>query len=307
MRCTVTFSLMVLALTACGSTPSTDIADEMVPPRDLVGDCQSAKAESTAVGAKLATVPATDTAFGDYRRFLTIRATWDDANHACEAQGTGITERARIAVDTRKTLDSDEATYVSRATVALVQADKVEAARELLMLRFQSGRKLDSDQQDAAYQMSTLYNNRLSDAFQTSKTYAEMGELETTCIFSRQQFDPANDQLAKHHASVFGGEGDVHALCRLPLPASKYGGDAATRLTVVLDTDQNTSNGFVNEQDLGPVDDWKETRFFRARFSVPQGVRRDIGSAYYHVRLKVDRTSGDDEIPVSNSFWWFAD
>lgn len=312
---TIFVCLSVTAL-ACSGAPEksdqsavdgSDAVSDMSEP-GLVEACQNAATEATALVQSLENSPASDVSFSDYRRMVSAHAKWNAENHPCTAEGPEVTERAKTAASTKKKLDVAQEVYVSSKVQELVDAGKLDAARELLVLRFSQGRRVSSELQSASYAMSNAYGELLKKAFASSGQSAQFeDDLETTCIFSRTEFDPQNKPVEDHHASVFGGKGTVYALCRLPLPAEKYAGDPNGEVKLVIDTDDDDSNGVLSETSLGKIAKYKQSRYFRGRFPVPQGIGTDELSAYFHVRIKLERPEMGNETPVGNGFWWFSD
>ena len=316
MKRTIVVLSFVMSLgMACSSGPeknqesqSDAVVEDSVSEQGVMKACRQAATEATSLVHALENAPTSDLSFADYRKMASAHAAWSAENHPCTAEGPEVTERARTAGETRAMLERAEQSYVISKLDSLVAQGKLEAARELMVLRFAQGRAVESELQAASYSLSKSYAKMLNEAFEASGKSAQFeDDLKTTCIFSRTEFDPQNTPVEDHHASVFGGKGTVYALCRLPLPASKYGGDPNGMVKLVIDTDENDANGVLAETNLGAISKYKESQYFRGRFPIPQGIGTDELSAYYHVRVKLERPEMGDESPVGNGFWWFAD
>jgi len=309
------FFCISLFASACSSSTQTkeaneageEVAEKPGEP-SLVEACRKAATEATSLVDALENSPADDLSFDDYREMAAAHARWNAENHPCLAEGPDVTERARTASGIREKLATAEEDYVASKVMSLVNDARIDEARELLMIRFQQGRKVGTRLQEASYAMSKAYGAALNDAFRKSGKSAQFGDdLETTCLFSRQEFDPKTTPVETHHASVFGGKGVVHALCRLPLSASKYTGDPNGEVKLIIDTDDDDDNGVLAETNLGAIAKYRDARYFRGRFPIPQGINSEELSAYYHIRVKLERPEMGDESPVGNGFWWFAD
>lgn len=298
------FPLLLIA--GCATTPSepTDDAAESKT-TDLVAQCEAAHNVFTQRQERLlATSTAAPEVFiGAINDFQAERETLNDS-HPCAAEGPAVVERNQ----TFKAMKTGGASTLDEATIKAVQqaATDLDATQKLLEARFATGDEPNDVLRRLASDYSRTKVNREWEAFQAASRYSDLGEAGTTCIFGRQEFDP-QQEMEKLYTYVFGGDGDVHALCRVPLPASRFAGDPNSAVEILLDDDRDVKNGVLATVKLGTIEAFKETQFFRARFSLPDSKLRAEGgkSAYYHVSVRFARPQMGDETPVSDGFFWW--
>ena len=308
MKKTGYVSLFALSLAACsggsGATKPTDVTAE--PAGDIVAECNAA-AEVAKKEAELyrAVDPSTlDAARAAYSGFQRTIERWKADDAPCAREGASVTDRMATLQEVEKVLAAAEAEGTQKLVRHL--EPNVDMARDFLDVVFASGRAPSDAVIEAAHSVDRRYRERLMTKFGESEKYAQLDDaLATTCVFGEAAIDPQAEKITQNFKSIFAGDRtEVHALCRLPLPASKYGGDAQGKLFVVLDDDTDLSNGTVYEGDLGTPEQWKETQYFKARFDIPQGPPSRGDAGVYYVTMKVQRPQMGDETPVSNRFYW---
>ena len=181
-----------------------------------------------------------------------------------------------------------------------------DEARAFMKVVFADGEQLSDDVLNSAVDVDRRYRERLLTKFKETGKYGQLDDgLATTCIFGDAKIDPnADSGITENFKTVFTGTGEVHALCRIPAPAEKYGGDPNGQVTIVIDDDDDTANGVVHRGELGPPEKWGSTQWFSGRFSMPQGKYATKDSGYYRVFIEVVRPEMGDEKLVENSFYW---
>jgi len=291
-----------LIIAGCSSAP---VVEDSEAEMSLSAQCEAAAQEFEARGTRLTGTAGNSTSayVNAFKEFQTVRETLK-AGHPCQTEGPDVVARNQ----TFQSLKSKGAQVSEDATITALQAAgaDLDATATVLKTRFASGDPPQDIVRRMATDYSQTYGNRLWAEFQNSKRYADMGEAGTTCIFARQELDPQRE-MEKLYASIFGGPGDVHALCRVPLPASRFSGDPNGTIEIVLDNDEDLTNGTLATVKLGSIENFKETQYFRARFALPhaQAYQDKLKSAYYHVSVRFARPEMGDEVPVSNGFFWW--
>lgn len=298
---------LTLLLTACGGAKANETADTTAQPAgDVVAECEASAevAKKEAALFRDVTPSNLDSAIAAYNGMQRSLERWSAEDAPCAREGASVTDRMAVQQEVEKELAAAQA----EGTAKLVRhlEPNVDAARDFLDVVFASGRAPSDTVLDAAHSVDRRYRERLMTKFREAKAYGQLDDaLQTTCIFAETEIDPQVEAITENFKSIFEGKRtEVHAVCRLPLPANKYGGDAQGKLMVVLDDDADLNNGTIYEGDLGAPEKWNETRYFKARFDIPQGpaARKDAG--VYYVTMKAQRPQMGNETLVSNRFYW---
>lgn len=294
-----------LTFGACATTPpAAEDTDPAAAADDVVAECERAARKAAAEADLFANVtPSTlEASSAAYAGFLDTLATWEDEDSPCKREGAEVTERMAVSQDVSKKLIEAEKSGTSKLIRHL--EPNVDMAMEFLKIVFDAGRPPSTEVLDAAHSVDRRYRERLMVKFREHEKYGQMGELETTCIFSKEEIDPTQKEITENFVHIFQGRSEVHALCRSPLAAEKYGGDPDGKLVIILDDDADPNNGIVYEGDLGTAEQWKTSQYFRGRFEVPQGEPAKHDAGYYTVRLKAKRPAMGDEDLASGHFYW---
>jgi hypothetical protein len=295
-----------LALLLCACSGSEKKADDQ--PTEQAGDIVAQCNQAADAAAKQADMFANltpgdiDIALAAYTDFQRVITRWEAENNPCAAEGADVTARMTRQKEVDQKLADAEAK--GTATLADFLSGDVDASRKFLEAVFDAGRQPSNPVLEVAHTVDRRYRERLLAKFRETGKYGKLGELETTCIFATGEIDPNAEQITDNFQTIFKGKDDVHALCRSPLPANKYGGDDAGKLVVILDDDDDPSNGVINEGDLGPIEKWGSTQWFSARFSMPQGKPAKADAGHYHVWLRAKRPQMGDEALADNVFFW---
>jgi hypothetical protein len=244
-------------------------------------------------------IDAATAAYVDYQRVV---ERWQSEDNPCAAEGPDVTARMTKQKEVDKALVEAEAE--GTAKLADFLSGDVDASRTFLKTVFGAGRQPSNPVLEVAHSVDRRYRERLLVKFRETEKYGQLGELETTCVFGTAEIDPNAEEITENFQAIFKCTDDVHALCRSPLPANKYGGDEAGTLVLILDDDDDPSNGVINEGDLGPIEKWGSTQWFSGRFSMPQGEPAKADAGYYHVWLKAKRPNMGDEVLADNVFFW---
>lgn len=306
-RCVRLLCVLVLTTGAIGCASTTqstepDASNEQ-PSIDAVAACSKAQREAELLVEGLSGSNASDST---YQRFSAAYSAWEQPDHPCSMSGNEATSRASTKREVLEKFARADERYIVNAVASHVGGMHLDDAKALLITRFNQGRDAGPEVQEAINAYSNQITSTLGAAFQESGRTAQLqDDLETTCVFSRREFDPQETRVETHFSLAFGGHGEIHTLCRLPLPASNYGGDDAGRFFLVLSSEVD-GTGEITRVDLGPVESYDEMRYFRGRFGIPQGIG-GAQSAYFRVDVVVERPTLGNETPVSAGFWWFAD
>lgn len=304
MKKPITFAISLLLCACSGSDKKSDEQPTEDQTAGVVARCES-EAEVALKQAEMfadQTPGNIDTALASYVDYQRVIADWQADDNPCAAEGPQVTNRMAKQKEVDKALA--EAEGKGTATLADFLSGDVDASRKFLQTVFGAGRQPSDEVLEVAHTVDRKYRQRLLTKFKETGKYGELGELETTCIFGTAEIDPNAEQITENFQGIFKGKNDVHALCRSPLPASKYAGDDNGKLVVILDDDDDPANGVINEGDLGPIEKWGSTQWFSARFSMPQGEPAKADAGYYHVWLKADRPEMGDEVLADNVFFW---
>ena len=295
-----------ILLTACGGSekkPDSDATEQTTG--DVVAQCNAHAAEAEAAATAFQTAPTGSRASMEamYLEFIKVRASWEAEDAPCAREGAAVTDRMTIQKQTAAKLSEAEAKGTS--TMIDFLSGNVDEARELLKTIFAQGRKQHETTLEAADRIDRAYRNRLQAAFKESKKLGQVADDQTTCVFGDEgKIDPNAEEMYRNFKSVFSGATTVHAVCRIPLPAEKFGGDEGAKMVIVLDDDMDPSNGTIYEGDLGTPEQWGSTQWFSGRFEVPQGPAAQKDAGYYVVRVKAQRPTMGDEDLVHNWFYW---
>lgn len=291
--------VFVAILAGCGGQPV--VEETSVTSRSLVAECDSAVANFDASIAEVEASATSASFVPAFSKLQELREGLQVESHPCLAEGEQVVLRQQHADRMRSAgLEATE-----RVTIKALESTSDPLATEaILKARFATGDSVSDAIERKAIEFSQAKNRALWEEFQKTKKYSEKEDKQTTCIFARQEFDPQNMEYL--FASVFDGAGDVHALCRVPLPASRFAGDPAGTIELVLDDDSDLNNGTVAIVKLGTVEAFKETQYFRGRFNLPHAALRTANkkSSNYTLSVRFARPSMGDEVPVSASFFW---
>ncbi len=306
-------TLVALSLCiGCSGAPEVDdvAKDGVNNATSSVNDLAACQAAATEARAKIEMLNTSNPTNGSnaaavYRQFDAARTAWEASSAPCETEGADVMERAKLASDVNKEFKSASADYTERTARAL--QDKPEDAWAFIEGRFATGREISDGASEAAKDIALPLNQAKLAKFKEHKKLGKIDkEFATTCVFSNEKIDP-NQPPELNFTTVFSGK-QVHAVCRLPLPASKYAGDANGQIFLMLDNDKDLANGVVSEGNLGTVEKWKETQYFTGRFSMPQGLEAPKDkAAYYHVTVLIKRPELGDETAVQGGFVWYAE
>jgi hypothetical protein len=228
-----------------------------------------------------------------------LAAAWKDSSHPCIAPGPKVTERAQLHDDLVKaTADAADA-ELARAAMSLRESE-LQGVLDLLAERYVTGLPASDDLKEAASAAARARDAALFTQFEAHKAWAKTGEAQTdvTCIFGKQAFDPTKPPEPTFSSHIE-GRSDLHALCLIPLTADKWAGDPDGQVLMEL----HANGKHTTAMELGPPERWTNTRYFRGRFQMPQGV----GSAHtaaYTVRITFKRPKLGDETVSSGTFLW---
>lgn len=303
-RWTILPAVFMLAACSGGETKPDDQPDEATKV-SLLEQCQKEAAVAKKQAELFANVTTgsretMEAAYTDYRR---VMERWDAEGSACQQDGASVTDRMVLQKDTSKALSDAYSTGTTKMIKFL--EPNTDEARELLKMVFASGRAQNDDVFEAANAIDINYRKRLHATFLETKKYGQLrDELKTTCVFGPDKIDPNAEEITLNFRSNFRGRMTVHALCRIPLPAKEYGGDPDGQLVMVLDDDDDPSNGVLHEGKLGTPEEWKTTQWFSGTFQVPQGPTAQKDAGYYYVWIKAARPNMGDETLVHNWFYW---
>ncbi len=300
------FAASAMALVACGSGKAAEkqVDGNETAEMSLLQQCQMLAVETTERASLYAGVvpQSVEQATAEFGKFRKAVEAWEDEKSACRDEGADVTERMALVQGTDPAIAQAEKAGTTRLIAYL--EPNVDEAREFLKLVFDAGRPLPDEVVTAAHDVDRKYRDRLMKKFGETKKLGQLDdELKTTCVFAKQELDP-NAELTENFVSIFQGPGDVHALCRAPLDADKYAGDPEGQMVFVLDDDADPSNGVLHEGKMGSPEEWKTSRYFKARFQVPQGDPARVDSGYYYVWLEVRRPKLGDEKLAHNWFYW---
>lgn len=241
---------------------------------------------------------------GAYVDFQRVLDRWEAEDSPCAREGAAVTDRMAIQQKTSAAL-ADAETKGTEKMIRFLEPNTDEA-RELLKTIFARGRKQTDAVIDAATAVDRNYRKRLLTYFRENKKYGQLDkDMKTTCVFGEAPIDPNAEEITENFKSVFRGALEVNALCRIPLPANKFAGDPDGKLVIVLDDDDDPSNGVLHEGDLGTPEKWGTTQWFSGRFSIPQGPSAQKESGFFHVWIKAVRPAMGDEDLVDNWFYWY--
>lgn len=239
-----------------------------------------------------------------YTDFVRIARAWEADDAPCVREGSNVTERMAIQRATKQKLSEAETAGTTKMVKFL--EPNTDGARELLKTIFASGRTLNDTVIDAVVAIDRNYRQRLLTYFKESGKYGQLGAPEqTTCIFGDAEIDPNAEEITENFRSTFKGGTTVHALCRIPIPAENFAGDDAGQMVLVLDDDDDPSNGTLHEAKLGTPEQWGTSQLFKGRFSMPQGAAAQADAAYFTVHVVAKRPTLGDEWLVSNHFYWY--
>lgn len=294
-----------LALAACSGSQSTDDAQPTdATQADLLTQC-TALSERTQKEANLyatMTLGGAETAEAAFLDFQRTRERWEDEDNVCARDGADVTKRMTVQQMTDAKLEQASAVGTNRILEHL--APNVDASRDFMETLFGASSTLHEDTIATAMDIDRRYRERLLTKFKETGKLGQLDDgLSTTCVFSDKKLDP-NAEISNNFQFVFGGTSEVHALCRIPAPADKFGGDAGGQMTIVLDDDDDPSNGVVHRGELGTPEKWGSTQWFSGRFSMPQGAHAQSDTGYYYVWIEAVRPELGNESLVHNHFYW---
>jgi hypothetical protein len=302
-----TLPALMLLLVACGGAEKTADKAAVKEAAQASADALPAACEDSAKLAREAitaetAAPAPSTpsdASTRYNVLATLHKSWKAEAHPCSAPGPKVTERAQIADELIAALANAADGVVVRGVNAMKGSD-LPAALALLTTRYSTGDPAGDTLRAAASDVTRAHEDQLFAAFEANKAWARTGEAAgaVTCIFGQAAFDPKAPPTRSFNA-LFEGKTDVHALCLIPLPADKWAGDPQGQVVMEL-----RANGEVAaELELGPPEKWANTRYFRGRFGMPQGIKTASTAAYSATLIMRRPKLGTESLSTGVFFW----
>jgi hypothetical protein len=272
-------------------------------PDAVVAACEeSAKLARDAIAAEAAAPDAASAADGKVRweTLATLLVSWRADAHPCAAPGPKVSMRAQTRDDVVGELEQAADASAARSVAALKGAE-LSGALSLLAARYATGEAASPALKEAASGATQANEIRLFELFEANKAWAKTGEAASavSCVFGRAAIDPKTPP-SKDIFTLFEGKTDVHVLCLIPLPADKWAGDPAGQVVMELSANGAKSAAVM---ELGPPEKWANTRYFRGRFGLPQGVG-NASTAAYSVSLFMRRPKLGDESLSTGSFFW---
>jgi hypothetical protein len=299
--------LALLPLAACAANPTTKPDATSTQTASLATDAllaacnDAAQAARVAIDAEAQAAPSADAAGWQARwsAMTALRDQWRQDMHPCQAPGPKTTERAQTHDDVMAALNASADSVIVRGTTALRDADLTQAFA-LLRARYATGEPASDAIRESAAAVTRRMEDALMQLMQAAKAWSRTGEGTTavTCVTARAALDPKSPPH-RDFSMLIEGTGDVHVLCLSPLPGDKFAGDPDGQIVITL----VGNDGAPVVTSLGQPEKWTNTRYFRARFGLPQGIGK-AATAAYTVTLSVKRPKLGDEQLATGQFLW---
>lgn len=275
---------------------------EQAAPDALPALCdQRASSARALIDAEAQAAPSADAAGWKARwsAMTALRDQWALDAHPCQAPGPKTTERAQTHDDVMAALNASADGVIVRGTTALRDTDLTQALA-LLRARYTTGEPASDAIRESAAAVTRRMEDALMQLMEAAKAWSRTGEGTTavTCVTAKAALDPKSPPN-RDFSMLIEGTGDVHVLCLSPLPGDKFAGDPDGQIVITL----VGNNGAPVTTSLGQPEKWANTRYFRARFGLPQGVGK-AATAAYSVTLSVKRPKLGDELLATGEFFW---